>query len=102
MTEILKALGFLSVLLGLTVWYELSGKRATFTAKVLEKQRRTLEGHADLFYVEIWYECPNGPNVYSLFVDESDFNRLWEGDPVTFTAKKGKLSPWLYNRKLTT
>lgn len=100
MTELLKALGFLSVLIILAVWYELSGKRVTFTAKVLEKQRRTLEGSSDLFYVEIWYECPNGPNVYSLFVDESDFNRLWEGDPITFTAKKGKLSSWLYNRKI--
>lgn len=102
MTELFKAVGTLTFMLTLVVVYELSGKRATFTAKVLEKQRRTLEGHADLFYVEIWYECPNGPNVYSLFVDESDFNRLWEGDPITFTAKKGQLSPWLYSRKLTT
>lgn len=102
MTELLKALSFLSVLISLAVLYELSGKRATFTAKVLEKQRQTLDGSPDLFVIEIWYECPNGPNVYSLFVDESDFNRLWEGDTVTFSAKKGKLSPWLYNRKILT
>lgn len=102
MTELLKALGFLSVLFGLAVWYELSGKRTAFTAKVLDKQRRTLDGSPDLFVIEIWYECPNGPNVYNLFVDKSDFNRLWEGDTVTFTAKRGRLSPWLYNRKLTT
>lgn len=102
MTELLKALSFLSVLITLAVWYELSGEVKEFTGKVLTKQRRPLKGHADLFYVEIWYECPNGPNVYSLFVDESDFNRLWEGDTITFTAKKGKLLPWLYNRKLLT
>lgn len=92
---------FLSTVFGLLIWYELSGERSTFTAKVSGKQRRTLESSPDLFVLEIWYECLNGPNVYSLFVDESDFNRLWEGDTIMFTAKKGKLSPWLYNRKLS-
>ena len=102
MIKLLKAIGFLSILLALATGYELSGKRTNFTAKVSGKQRRTLEGSPDLFVLEIWYECPNGPNVYSLFVSESDFNRLWEGDLITFSAKKGKLSPWLYNRKLLT
>lgn len=77
-----------------------TGKYGTFTGTVLTKQRRT--GNPDLFYVEIWYECPNGPNVYGLFVDESDFNRLWEDDIIKFTAKKGRIWGWLYNRKLTT
>lgn len=102
MIELLKAIGFLSILLALATGYELSGKRADFTAKVSGKQRRSLESSSDLFVLEIWYECPNGPNVYSLFVSESDFNRLWEGDTITFSAKKGKLSPWLYSRKLLT
>lgn len=102
MTELFKAVGFLAFMLALFVTYELSGKRAKFTGRILTKQRRVQEGLKDLFYFEIWYECLNGPNVYSLFADESNFNRLWEGDTVIFSAKKGKLSPWLYNRKLTT
>lgn len=102
MTELFKAVGFLAFMLALFVTYELSGKREKFTGKILTKQQRAQEGLKDLFYLEIWYECPNGPNVYSLFVSESDFNRLWEGDTVTFSAKKGKLSPWLYSRKLLT
>lgn len=90
MTELLKAFSFLSVLIILAVWYELSGNCEILSGIVQGKQIRRLEGKEDLFYIRIWYNSGDvsTSNFYSLFVDESDYNRLWEGDAVTFTAKK--------------
>jgi hypothetical protein len=91
---------FVVVALLLFYWYDRSGKAEIFSAKVVTKQRRVLARKTDLFYVEIWHDNINGKCVYGLFVEESDFNRLWEDDTVAFTAQKGKLTGWLYNRKL--
>ena len=98
--EILKAAICIGALVGLVIYYELSGDVKIFTGEVLGKQRRCLEGSPDLLVVEIWHECPNGPNLYSLFVDESDFNRLWNDDTVAFEAKKGRLTKRLWHRRL--
>lgn len=91
---------FTAVYGGILLLYELSDGRSIFEATVLNMQIRTLKDRPDLYWVEVWYECLNGPNVYSLFTIKSSFDRLREGNKIKFTAKKGKFTGWLWKRKL--
>ena len=82
------------------VAYELSGDVKDYTATVSTKQIRQLENKPDLFWVEVWIGEIDGVALYNLLVDEASYNRLWQGDKVVFSAKRGRLTGWLYHRKL--
>lgn len=78
----------------------LNVKEEVYSGEVLGRQTRVSVGKPTLYYVEVWYDDPKERNLYALFVTQAEFTEIKINSIIQFSAKKGRLTGQLHQRKL--